>query len=145
MKTILSLLLALFILVPSHGSGEPAKNPLTPKDTAELSDTQQAEADTLEEEGKFLAEQKVRNQPGRHAKTVDLYISKMAAIPGASDLGWQVHKVEDGYEVIREIQKGLTVFSFKWGVSDSGEITPLNKRAQDITQKTEPVPEKPAN
>ena len=145
MKTIISFLLALAFLIPSHGSGEPAKNPLTPKDTAELSGTQQAAPDTQEDEGKFLAEQKVRNQPGRHAKTVDLYISKMAAIPGASDLGWQVQRVEDGYEVTREIQKGLKVFSFKWGVSDSGEITPLNKRAQDITKKPDLVPEKPAS
>ena len=145
MKTIISFLLALAFLIPSHGSGEPAKNPLTPKDTSELSGTQLAAADTQEDEGKFLAEQKVRNQPSRHAKTVDLYISKMAAIPGASDLGWQVQRVEDGYEVIREIQKGLKVFSFKWGVSDSGEMTPLNKRAQDITKKPDLVPEKPAN
>ena len=145
MKTILSLLLALFILIPSHGSGEPAKNPLAPKNTAELSGTQQAAADTLEDKGKVQAEQKVRNQPSRHAKTVDLYINRMASIPGGSDLGWQVHRVEDGYEVIREIQNGLKVFTFKWGVSESGEITPLNKRAQDITKQPEPVPEKPAS
>ena len=145
MKTILSLLLALFILIPSHGSGEPAKNPLTPTDTVELSGTQQAAADTLEDKEKFLAEQKVINLPGRHAKTVDLYITRMASIPGASDLGWQVQRVEDGYEVTREIQNRLKVFSFKWGVSDSGEITPLNQRAKDITKKPEPVPEKPTN
>jgi len=145
MKTILSLLLALFILIPSYGSGEPSKNPLPSTDTVELSGTQQAAADTLEDKEKFLAKQKVINLPGRHAKTVDLYITRMASIPGASDLGWQVQRVEDGYEVTREIQNGLKVFSFKWGVSDSGEITPLNKRAKDITKKPEPVPEKPAN
>lgn len=145
MKIIFSFLLTLFILIPSHGSGEPAKNPLTPKDTAELHGTQQATANAIEDKEKFLAEQKVKNLPGRHAKTVDLYISKMASIPGASDLGWQVHSVDKGYEVVREIQKGLKVFSFKWSVSSSGEITPLNKRAEDITKQPDPVPEKPAN
>ena len=145
MKTIFSILLTLFILIPSHVFGEPAKNPLTPNDTAELRGTQQATANAIEDKEKLLAEQKVQNQPSKHARTVDLYISKMAAIPGASDLGWQVQKVEDGYEVIREIQKGLKVFSFKWSVSSSGEITPLNKRAEDITKQPDPVPEKSTN
>jgi hypothetical protein len=145
MKIIFSILLVLFIFIPSHGSGEPAKNPLTPKDSVELPGTQQATANAIEDKEKLLAEQKVKNLPGRHAKTVDLYISKMAAIPGASDLGWQVHSVDNGYEVVRQIQKGLTVFSFKWSVSSSGEITPLNKRAEDITKQPDPVPEKPAN
>ena len=145
MKTFISFLLALFILIPSHGFGEPVKNPLTPKDSVELPDTQQATANAIEMNEKYLVEQRVMSLPSRHAKTVDLYISKMAAIPGASDLGWQVHSVDNGYEVVRQIQKGLTVFSFKWSVSSSGEITPLNKRAKDITKQPDPVPEKPAN
>jgi hypothetical protein len=145
MKTIISVLLALFILIPSHGSGEPTKNPLTPNDPIELPGAQQATANAIEENEKSLAEQKVRNLPGKHAKTVDLYISKMAAIPGASDLGWQVHKVDNGFEVIREIQKGLKVFSFKWRVDDSGKITPISKKAQDITKKPDPVSKKPTN
>ena len=114
MKTFISFLLALFILIPSHGFGEPVKNPLTPKDSVELPDTQQATANAIEMNEKYLVEQRVMSLPSRHAKTVDLYISKMAAIPGASDLGWQVHSVDNGYEVVRQIQKGLTVFSFKW-------------------------------
>jgi hypothetical protein len=145
MKTIISVLLALFILIPSHGSGEPTKNPLTPNDPIELPGAQQATAKSIEENEKFLVEQRVRNLPGQHAKTVDLYISKMASIPGASDLGWQVHKVEGGYKVIREIQKGLKVFSFVWRVDDSGEITPINKSAKDIMKKPDPVSEKPIN
>jgi hypothetical protein len=67
----------------------------------------------------------------------------MAAIPGASDLGWQVNRVEDGYEVIREIQRNLQVYSFIWRVSDSGEITPINRKAKDITKQPDPVQEKP--
>ena len=145
MKLFFSFLLTLFILIPSHGSGEPAKNPLAPTDPAELRGTQQATANAIEMNEKYLVEQRVMSLPSRHAKTVDLYISKMASIPGASDLGWQVQKVEDGYEVIREIQKGLKVFSFKWSVSSSGEITPLNKRAEDITKRPDPVPEKSTN
>ena len=145
MKIIFSILLTLFILIPSHSFGEPVKNPLTPKDSVELPGTQQATAKAIEINEKYLVEQRVMSLPSRHAKTVDLYINKMAAIPGASDLGWQVQRVEDGYEVTREIQNGLKVFSFKWGVSDSGEITPLNQRAKDITKKPEPVPEKPTN
>ena len=145
MKTIISFLLALFILIPSHGFGEPVKNSLPPKDSAELPGAQQATANAIEVNEKYLVEQRVMNLPGRHAKTVDLYISKMASIPGASDLGWQVQKVEGGYEVIREIQKDLRVFSFKWMVDDSGEITPINKSAKDITKKPDPVSEKPTN
>ena len=145
MKIIFSILLALFILNPSHGSGEPTKNPLTPKDSVELPGTQQATPNAVEMNEKYLVEQRVMSLPSRHAKTVDLYISKMASIPGASDLGWQVRSIDNGYEVVRQIQKGLTVFSFKWSVSGSGEITPLNKRAKDITKQPDPVPEKPAN
>jgi hypothetical protein len=69
----------------------------------------------------------------------------MAAIPGAVDLGWQVHRIENGYDVVREIQKGLKVFTFKWRVADSGEITPISKKAKDITKKTEPEPKKSTN
>ena len=65
--------------------------------------------------------------------------------PLSTDLGWQVHKIDGGYEVIREIQKGLKVFSFKWRVDDSGEITPINKGAKDIMKKPDPVSEKPTN
>jgi hypothetical protein len=145
MKTIISVLLALFILIPSHGFGEPVKNSLPPNDSVELPDAQQTTANAIEVNEKYLVEQRVMSLPGRHAKTVDLYISKMAAIPGASDLGWQVQRVEGGYEVIREIQKDLKVFSFKWRVNDSGEITPINKRAKDIMKKPDPVSEKPTN
>ena len=145
MKTIISVLLALFILIPSHGFGEPAKNPLTPNDSVELPGVQHTTANAIEVNEKYLVEQRVMSLPGQHAKTVDLYISRMASIPGASDLGWQVHKVEGGYEVIREIQKDLKVFSFKWKVDDSGEITPINKRAKDIMKKPDPVTEKPTN
>jgi len=145
MKKITPLLVLLFILFPSYGSGEPAQSPIIPKDTVELPDTQEATVDAFEENEKILIEQKVRNQPSKHAKTVDLYISKMAAIPGASDLGWQVHRVENGYEVVREIQKGLKVFSFAWKFADSGEITPINKRAEDITKKLDSASEKPTN
>ncbi len=145
MKIIFSILLTLFILIPSHSFGEPVKNPLTPKDSVELPGTQQATAKAIEINEKYLVEQRVMSLPSRHAKTVDMYINKMAAIPGASDLGWQVHKIDDGFEVIREIQKGLKVFSFKWSVSSSGEITPISKRAKDITKQSDPVAEKPAN
>ena len=145
MKIFFSILLTLFILIPSHVFGEPVKNPLTPKDSVELPGTQQATPNAIEMNEKYLVEQRVMSLPSHHAKTVDLYISKMAAIPGASDLGWQVHSVDNGYEVVRQIQKGLKVFSFKWSVSSSGEITPLNKRAEDITKQPDPVPEKSTN
>ena len=133
MKAIISIYLALLIFIPTISAAESAKNPLPATENNILNDE------------KFQAQEWVMAQPARHAKTVDLYISKMAAIPGAKDLGWQVHKVDNGYEVIREIQKSMKVFSFKWGVSDTGEITPLNKRAQDITKQPDPVPEKDAN
>ena len=145
MKTIISVVLALFILIPSHSFGEPAKNPMPPKDSVELPGVQHTKANAIEDNEKSLAEQKVRNLPGRHAKTVDLYISKMAAIPGASDLGWQVQKVEGGYDVTREIQNGLKVFSFKWRVADTGETTPRNKRARDVMKEPDPITEKPSN
>ena len=145
MKIIISVLLALFILIPSHGFGEPVKNPLPSNNSVELPGTQQPTANAIGVNEKYLVEQRVMSLPGRHAKTVDLYISKMAAIPGASDLGWQVQKVEGGYEVIREIQNGLRVFSFKWRVDASGEITPINKRAKDVMKKPDPVSEKPTH
>jgi hypothetical protein len=145
MKTIISVLLALFILIPSYGFGEPAKNPISPGETVELPTNQNTAADAIGVNKKYLVEQRVRNLPSKYAKTVDMYISKMAAIPGGSDLGWQVHKVDNGFEVIREIQKGLKVFTFKWRVADSGEITPISQKAKDITKKTDPVSEKPTN
>jgi hypothetical protein len=145
MKKITLLFVILIILFPSYGSGEPAKDPITTEETIELPTTQGTAAEAIGVNKEYLVEQRVRSLPGRHAKTVDLYISKMAAIPGAVDLGWQVHRIENGYDVVREIQKGLKVFTFKWRVADSGEITPISKKAKDITKKTEPEPKKSTN
>lgn len=139
-KFSVPLLLMLF-LIPSFGFGKPDVDSIASKETGELPATQDSAADAVEVNEKYLVEQRVKNLPSKHAKTVDLYISKMAAIPGATDLGWQVHEIENGYDVIREIQKGLKVFTFKWRVTDTGEITPISKKAKDITKKTKPVPE----
>ena len=145
MKAYFSILLALLILIPTVSTAESAKSPLSTTTTVTPAISQQPTENAFENNAKLQAEQRVMALPSIHAKTVDLYITRMASIPGAVDLGWQIHEVDNGYEVIREIQKGLKVFTFKWGMSDSGEITPLSKRAKDITKQPDPVPEKDAN
>lgn len=144
MKKI-SILLVLLILLPTIGAGEPSKSSLSTGTTIVPAVSQQPSENAINNNAKLQAEQRVMALPSNHAKTVDMYISRMASIPGAVDLGWQVHKADNGYEVVREIQNSMKVFTFKWGVSDSGEITPLSKRAQDITKQPDPAPEKAAN
>jgi hypothetical protein len=141
MKKLTVPLMLLLFLIPSPGFGKPDADSIASKETGERPATQDDAADAVEVNEIYMVEQRVKNLPSKHAKTVDLYISKMASIPGATDLGWQVHEIENGYDVTREIQKGLKVFTFKWRVSDTGEIIPISKKAKDITKKTKPVPE----
>ena len=90
----------------------------------------------LEDQGtrpEYIAEQKVKMLPSKHGGTVDAYMTNMAKIPFAEDLGWQVKALEDGYEVERSLLINNTkTFSYKWKVSDSGEVTPLNDGARSL-------------
>ena len=93
--------------------------------------TTASETEGVREE--YLAEQKVKALPSNHGGTIDAYLTNMSKIPVAEDLGWQVNRDEGGYEVMRSIliQKKET-FEYKWQVSDSGEINPVNDRAKKL-------------
>lgn len=104
---------------------------------AEPNANEQSSADTSMEETavrkEYLAEQKVKMLPSKHGSTIDSYMTNMAKIPMAEDLGWMVYTLEDGYEVERSIliNKSKT-FRYKWKVSNSGEVTPVNDRAKSL-------------
>jgi hypothetical protein len=81
----------------------------------------------------YLAEQKVKMLPSKHGSTIDSYLTNMARIPIAEDLGWKVSAVDDGFEVVRSIMvDNSRVFRYKWKVSDTGEVTPLDDGARSL-------------
>ena len=81
----------------------------------------------------YLAEQKVKTLPSRHGKTIDAYLTNMAKIPMAEDLGWKVYTVKDGYEVERSILiNNSKTLRYKWKVPDSGEVSPVDDRARSL-------------
>ncbi|UCD66245.1 MAG: hypothetical protein JSW69_01045 [Deltaproteobacteria bacterium] len=83
----------------------------------------------------YLAEQKVKMLPSIHGDTVDSYLTNMAKIPMAEDLGWKVYAIEDGYEVERSILVNKSkMFRYKWKVSNTGEVTPLDDEARKLTK-----------
>ena len=90
----------------------------------------------IEEAGvrkEYLAEQKVKMLPSKHGSTIDSYMTNMAKIPMAEDLGWKVYTGEDGYEVERSILiNNSKTLRYKWKVSNSGEVSPANDRARAL-------------
>ena len=83
----------------------------------------------------YLAEQKVKTLPSIHGDTVDSYLTNMTKIPMAEDLGWKVYAIKDGYEVERSILiDNSKTFRYKWKVSNTGEVTPLDDEARNLTK-----------
>ena len=93
-------------------------------------------ATNIEETGvnkEYLAAQKVKMLPSKHGDSIDSYMTKMARIPMAEDLGWEVYPLEDGYEVERSILiNNAKTFRYKWKVSNSGEVSPVNDIARAL-------------
>jgi len=93
-------------------------------------------ADNSEHTGirkEYLAEQKVKMLPSKHGDTIDSYLTNMTRIPMAEDLGWKVYTIEDGYEVERSILiNNSKTLRYKWKVSDSGEVSPVDDRARSL-------------
>lgn len=95
------------------------------------------QAATLSEEPgvskEYLAEQKVKMLPSSHGDTLDSYLTNMARIPLAQDLGWQVYPVSDGFEVERSILiKNTQIIRYKWKVLHSGEVSPADDKARSL-------------
>jgi len=109
-----------------------SSNPVTPQNISE----QLPAPDGLETNGireEYLAEQKVKMLPSKHGKTIDSYLTNMTRIPMAEDLGWKVYTIEDGYEVERSILiNNSKTFRYKWKVSNSGEVSPVDERARSL-------------
>lgn len=83
--------------------------------------------------GEYLAEQKVKMLPSNHGKTIEAYLTNMTKIPMAEDLGWKVSPIEDGYEVERSILiNKVKTLRYKWKVSNSGEVSPMDDRARKL-------------
>jgi len=133
MKKILGtavVILSFFVGVCPAGSSDNAA-PILGSDKEQPSvSTGPIETGIREE---YLVEQKVRMLPSKHGDTIDAYMNNMVKIPMAEDLGWKVSPLEDGYEVTRSILINRTkTFEYRWRVSNSGEVTPLNDRARSL-------------
>jgi hypothetical protein len=131
-KFIPILLLVLFFLsgICFAGSQENLAKQQNPNE--QLSTTSSDDIGVREE---YLAEQKVKMLPSIHGDTIDSYLTNMTKIPMAEDLGWKVYPIEDGYEVERSILiNNSKTFRYKWKVSNSGEVIPLDDEARKLTK-----------
>ncbi len=78
----------------------------------------------------------VKNMPCSRGGTVDRFLIKKTGIPSIEDLGWHVHKKEDGFEVIRLLLTRKKIESkYRWHVYKSGKVKPLNAKAIGITKE----------
>ena len=131
-KFFVALLLIYFYPASFCLAGQNAQQTIKPPDTNE----QQSLAPLRQETGvrpEYVAEQKVKMLPSRHGKTIDSYLTNMAKIPVAEDLGWEVTEAEDGFEVVRSILiKNKTTYFYRWKVFHSGEVIPVNDRAKKL-------------
>ena len=127
-------IIALFFLHPlatvcfAGSEDNPAKQ--------EIINDQSSASTNLEESGvrkEYLAEQKVKMLPSKHGDTIDSYMTNMANIPIAEDFGWKVYAIENGYAVERSILvNNSRTLIYKWKVSNSGEVSPVNDRARSL-------------
>lgn len=86
----------------------------------------------------YLVEQKVKDIPFRLGDTMDTYLSKRASIPIAEDMGWEVRRKDDGYEVERTLlMEGKDYLHYTWFVKDSGEVSPMNDRTKRLHKMAE--------
>ena len=132
MKKLVPILFTALILI---NTGSLAGSLNSPADQA-VEPGQLSDKTGLDEPGvrkEYLAEQKVKLLPSKHGSTIDSYLTNMTRIPMAEDLGWKVYPVEDGFEVERSIQiNNSKIIRYKWKVSDSGEVTPLDDGARSL-------------
>jgi len=134
----------MLLFVPAVLMAESFENSTYYQAFMELPEQQRTEDKKNEFQEMFLVEQKVRNIPFRLGDTMDTYLTKRASIPIAEDLGWEVRKKDDGYEVERTLlMEGKDYLYYTWAVSGTGEITPMNdrtKRLHRTAEKTNKVP-----
>lgn len=138
MKRIICLIMLVSFLAPVIVMAESFENSPYYKTFMELPEQQRTEVRKSEFQKMFTVEQKVKNIPFRLGDTMDTYLTKRASIPIAEDLGWQVRKRDNGFEVERTLfMEGKDYLRYTWFVATSGEITPMNDRTRKLHEMAE--------
>jgi hypothetical protein len=82
------------------------------------------------------AEELVKNSPCIDNQTIDEALKDKIRIRSQRDLGWQVFKEEDQYEVERAFLMNKSMqLRFRWHVNVDGSISPVGKRAESLCSK----------
>ena len=75
----------------------------------------------------------VKNSPCINDLTIDEALKDKIRIRSQRDLGWQVFKEEDQYEVERAFLMNKSMqLRFRWHVNADGSITPIGQRAESL-------------
>jgi hypothetical protein len=79
------------------------------------------------------AEELVKNSPCIDNLTIDEALKDKIRIRSQRDLGWQVFKEEDQYDVERAFLMNKSMqLRFRWHVNADGSISPASKRAESL-------------
>lgn len=82
------------------------------------------------------AEEIVKNSTCINNLSVDEVLKDKIKIRSQRDLGWQVYKEDDQYDVERAFLMNKSMqLRFRWHVNTDGKITPDGKRAESLCSK----------
>ena len=82
------------------------------------------------------AEEIVKNSPCMDNLTVEEALKDKIRIRSQRDLGWQVFKEEDQYDVERAFLMNKSMqLRFRWHVNADSSISPISKRAESLCTK----------
>jgi hypothetical protein len=81
-------------------------------------------------------EELVKNSPCLDGLTIEASLKDKIRIRSQRDLGWQVFKEEDQFDVERAFLMNKSMqLRFRWHVNTDGSITPISSRAESLCSK----------
>lgn len=81
-------------------------------------------------------EELVKNSPCLDGLTIEAALKDKIKIRSQRDLGWQVFKEEDQFDVERAFLMNKSMqLRFRWHVNADGSITPVSNRAESLCAK----------
>lgn len=83
-----------------------------------------------------MAEEIVKDSPCIDNQTIEEALKDKIRIRSQRDLGWQIFKEEDQYDVERAFLMNKSMqLRFRWHVNADGSISPIGKRAESLCSK----------
>lgn len=81
-------------------------------------------------------EERVKNSPCLDGQSIEAVLKDKIRMHSQRDLGWEVFKEENGYDVERAFLMNKSMqLRFRWHVNADGSISPVSSRAESLCVK----------